>query len=163
MLYLIKSGKYVKIGYTDNIRSRIQNYRTHNPTVEVLGLRDGDNSMEQKYHEIFKHRLFQGEWFELPEYMIKYLVKYHFTIPYEHSSNNCFRLNSIRDKYQKQYLELKDSIDSYKQLIKSLYEKIVVTRITQDINTLQFTVQEEQLLQNCKCYDPQLKKLKEEN
>ena len=38
MLYLIKSGKYTKIGYTNNIHTRMQNYRTHNPRIQILGL-----------------------------------------------------------------------------------------------------------------------------
>jgi len=37
MLYLIKSTEYLKIGYTDNLDSRLKQYDTHNPNYELLG------------------------------------------------------------------------------------------------------------------------------
>lgn len=31
MLYLIRSGNYIKIGFTEDLDSRISQYETHNP------------------------------------------------------------------------------------------------------------------------------------
>jgi hypothetical protein len=31
MLYLIKSGKYLKIGYAKDVSKRLKDYYTHNP------------------------------------------------------------------------------------------------------------------------------------
>jgi predicted GIY-YIG superfamily endonuclease len=36
MLYLIESGDYYKIGTTTDIKRRMQDYRTHNPDVELI-------------------------------------------------------------------------------------------------------------------------------
>lgn len=41
MIYLIKSGKYLKIGFTDNIKQRLTQYKTNNPEYQVLGIKEG--------------------------------------------------------------------------------------------------------------------------
>ncbi len=37
MLYLIKSTKYLKIEFTDNLNNRLKQYDTCNPEYELLG------------------------------------------------------------------------------------------------------------------------------
>lgn len=51
MLYLIKSSRYLKIGYTDNIASRMSHYRTHNPDFRLLATMEGDRSKETELHK----------------------------------------------------------------------------------------------------------------
>ena len=36
MVYLIQSGKYLKIGYAENLMSRLKTYDTHNPDYQLL-------------------------------------------------------------------------------------------------------------------------------
>ena len=51
MIYLIRShGKgessLLKIGYTDSLEARNYSYIEHNPLIEILGTREGDEELE---------------------------------------------------------------------------------------------------------------------
>ena len=48
MLYLLKSGNYYKIGYTDNIEKRMDSYKTHNPDFILVGTKEGNKKEEFK-------------------------------------------------------------------------------------------------------------------
>ena len=55
MLYLIKSygpkGKKIyKIGYTTSLDSRLYNYFSHNPFIELISVREGDEELEKLIH-----------------------------------------------------------------------------------------------------------------
>lgn len=45
MVYLIQSGKYLKVGYAENLMSRLKAYDTHNPDYQLLGVIDGDRTV----------------------------------------------------------------------------------------------------------------------
>lgn len=64
MLYLIKSGDFMKVGYTidaKSLKTRIKTYKTHNPNFEVLGVCQGTKAKEVKYHN--KCNLLEGSEF----------------------------------------------------------------------------------------------------
>lgn len=63
MLYLIKSGKYLKIGYTDNLEQRLQEYNIHNPNYSLLDTCYGTLQDEQKIHKIINTYRYKNEWF----------------------------------------------------------------------------------------------------
>lgn len=73
MLYLIRTfgrGKNrtaLKIGFTDNIKSRFQSYRLHNPFYEQISEREGDRILETKLHlyltALGYKESFLDEWF----------------------------------------------------------------------------------------------------
>lgn len=78
MLYLIRTfgrGKNktaLKIGFTDNIKDRLQHYRLHNPFFEQISTREGDRILEAKLHLYLTARgykeKFLDEWFvDCPE------------------------------------------------------------------------------------------------
>lgn len=71
MLYLFGSGswkndrKIVKVGFTDDIETREQSYKLHNPLGEMLDTREGDKILELKLHLRLKDFQveFLDEWF----------------------------------------------------------------------------------------------------
>ena len=71
MLYLFGTGawknnrKALKIGYTDDIETRKNQYRLHNPLGEILKTREGDELDELRLHlRLFDHKVeFLDEWF----------------------------------------------------------------------------------------------------
>lgn len=73
MLYLIRTfgrGKdktALKIGFTDNIGTRFNSYRVHNPFFEPVSIREGDRILEAKLHLYLTARGFKAnfldEWF----------------------------------------------------------------------------------------------------
>ena len=60
MLYLIKSGKYMKIGFTDNLRSRMDSYKSCNPKFELLCISEGSIQEETEWHK--KYTTDKIEW-----------------------------------------------------------------------------------------------------
>lgn len=54
MIYLLKSGKFLKIGFTSNIENRIKQYKTHNPDILVLSMIEGTREDEKKLHTLCK-------------------------------------------------------------------------------------------------------------
>ena len=69
MLYLIKlKGKtntLLKIGYTKNIDKRLKTYKTHNPLIELVDVKEGGIIDESFLHNKLKEYLFDDskEWF----------------------------------------------------------------------------------------------------
>jgi hypothetical protein len=68
MIYAIKQGDLIKIGYTSQMRVRLENLRVRRGTdFTLIGLWDGDWSDEQATHRSFKAYRAEGrEWFRLP-------------------------------------------------------------------------------------------------
>ena len=63
MIYLLKSGPYIKIGYTKNIEARKKAYRTHNPNAVWIDIKDGDQIDESNLHQKCKKYKYDTEWF----------------------------------------------------------------------------------------------------
>lgn len=71
MLYLFGSGswrsnrKVLKIGYTDDLETRKNQYKLHNPLGEFIETREGDKELELKLHlRLYDHKVeFLEEWF----------------------------------------------------------------------------------------------------
>jgi hypothetical protein len=65
MIYFIKHTEYVKIGYTNRIKQRVNTLQVSCPVkLEVIALIEGNREDETKYHNMFKPIGTNGEWFE---------------------------------------------------------------------------------------------------
>jgi DNA-binding XRE family transcriptional regulator len=74
MIYFIKQNDFIKIGYTNNLKNRLNQLQTSSPVrLEVLGLIKGDKSDEKKHHDLFKNFCSNGEWFILNEEIKNYI------------------------------------------------------------------------------------------
>lgn len=65
MLYLIKSNSALKIGFSDNLKIRMIEYKVHNPDFELLDIADGTKE-DEKYLQLrlVKYRYKNlNEWF----------------------------------------------------------------------------------------------------
>ena len=65
MLYLIKSNSAIKIGNSNNIKTRMREYKTHNPDFELLDIADGSEIEEKTLHSKLKDFKYKNskEWF----------------------------------------------------------------------------------------------------
>lgn len=79
MIYLIRShGKgessLLKIGYTDSLKARNYSYIEHNPLIEILGIREGDEELELTLQLRFSYHKAEilKEWFKDEEEIIKH-------------------------------------------------------------------------------------------
>ena len=69
MLYLIKSGEYIKVGFSKDVvslKSRMTSYKTMNPNVLLIGLCEGTEEDECNYHKkLDDYKLYnRAEWFK---------------------------------------------------------------------------------------------------
>lgn len=66
MLYFIKSYDYCKVGYTKDSKAffeRMRKYLTHNPSFQILDIRQGKLEDEKMIHTLIPKELYHyGEW-----------------------------------------------------------------------------------------------------
>lgn len=73
MIRCTETGR-TKVGYTDNISRRFNEIQMMCPTkLEVYHLIYDDNAniLEKRFHETFSAYRIHGEWFELPDTILK--------------------------------------------------------------------------------------------
>lgn len=76
VLYLIKSRDRFKIGYTSNLKKRLNTYLTHNPDIELLAYKQGNKNDEKELHIKYKKYLIEkSEWMIIPKEEIKDILK----------------------------------------------------------------------------------------
>jgi hypothetical protein len=67
-LYVIRCESYYKIGTTKNIAERVRTIKAGNPfELEVMYYGLGKGEMEEYWHEHFKDKHHEGEWYCLDE------------------------------------------------------------------------------------------------
>jgi len=78
-VYFISANNKIKIGYTTNLKRRIQAIKTCSSTkVLLLGTIPGGRIEEQQIHKLF-HSLktrYNGEWFEADDNLLSYINTY---------------------------------------------------------------------------------------
>ena len=83
MIYFIKDGDYVKIGYSNNPRARLLNLQGANSrTLEIVGIMAGEREHEAWLHtafDMFRLRL-SNEWFFFADTINKFILRH--TKPY---------------------------------------------------------------------------------
>jgi hypothetical protein len=76
VIYFVRSGDAVKIGYADQPDKRIPTLRTANPNaLVVLGVMDGTMTDEQELHQRFAAHRLRGEWFVLCDEIIEFIER----------------------------------------------------------------------------------------
>lgn len=74
MIYFIKQNDYVKIGFTNRFKTRLNQLQTSSPVkLEVLAIVDGDKDDERLLHNMFKHIATNGEWFNYCDELKNYI------------------------------------------------------------------------------------------
>jgi hypothetical protein len=66
LIYFVTDGtqKYIKIGYTNNLKSRLSGLETSNPHgIILLGVMNGGREEEKQLHRYFKPHHHMKEWF----------------------------------------------------------------------------------------------------
>jgi len=80
-LYLYESNGYYKIGYSSNIKKRVRNFHTSNPSG-VLYWSSGMmpsrliKDLETHFHDRFRKQRKRGEWFHLYAHDVMYIIAF---------------------------------------------------------------------------------------
>lgn len=76
MIYFVRAGSYVKIGYAIDPRKRIPELAVGNPVdLVVLGVMPGEASDERILHRKFSEHRVRGEWFYLRSEIARFVEK----------------------------------------------------------------------------------------
>lgn len=134
MLYFIKTLDYYKIGFTENLESRMKEYAIHNPVVELLGIKEGNLSDERRYQISFCEYEGTGEWYKLPKNLVIELLKdftpsnalIHHPKKYRSKSNDkqLEYANRDRRKYYKERAKRPERITYMKQYSKQYRQNL---------------------------------------
>jgi DNA-binding XRE family transcriptional regulator len=85
MIYFIQHTKFVKIGYTKEISSRLNQLQVSCPVkLKVLGLIKGNFEDEANYQSMFKHNHSHGEWFHGNKDLLDFIEKQDKNLMWEH-------------------------------------------------------------------------------
>lgn len=109
MVYFVKAGDYIKIGYSKNekaFKTRLSSYKTSCPfEVEVLGTLDGGVEEERDIMNYFIKFHTRGEWFNYDESILEYILN-HYEIPKSNYLKPLCETNKVIDDNLNEMLEL---------------------------------------------------------
>jgi len=86
MIYFIRQNEEVKIGYTQNIETRLADLQVASPfELSVMLLIEGDLELESELHRTFEDYRIRGEWYWLNDDMKKFIAsQYNNDLRYDH-------------------------------------------------------------------------------
>jgi hypothetical protein len=65
-IYFLRSGEYLKIGYSARLLERLEEHKGSNPNIELLAILPGTRLLETCLHGKLKHlRAHKNEWYRL--------------------------------------------------------------------------------------------------
>ena len=70
VVYFMRFGDRVKIGFTTNLRDRLRAV----PNDELLGSMPGSRHTERKTHSHFAHLRIKGEWFSMGDDLLEFIA-----------------------------------------------------------------------------------------
>jgi hypothetical protein len=74
VVYFIRAGDAIKIGYTTNLAARKRSLETASAVpLELLGAIPGDRREEARLHRDWWHLHIRGEWFQADEELLRYI------------------------------------------------------------------------------------------
>lgn len=75
-VYVLKSAKVYKIGYTTNPKSRVLTIRSANPSTKLIAVYLASKDDETTLHSLFQSKRVSNEWFSLTEPDLEYIDNY---------------------------------------------------------------------------------------
>lgn len=103
MIYLIKSGDFLKIGFTTDIYKRYESYSIHNPDFQFLGLKEGDTTDEKYSQQCLKqYAITNTEWMCNHKNILKFwkeLPNLDVTIPNSYEFGRACKNLAVNSEY----------------------------------------------------------------
>ena len=135
MIYLIQLDNAYKIGYSDNIKDRINHLSKTHLDVKIISLREGDKKHEQLLHNACKEFHIKNELFKIDKLVIEIFKTYEFTTP---STSKINTLTSEINIIKSEIIKLRKEIDSSIELTNLLIKVVTVLKenaeLKQNIN-----------------------------
>lgn len=125
MIYLLKSGNYLKIGLTSRTaEQRIKDLQTGNPEeITIIDTREGHKDEERLIHTVCKNWHVRNEWFEDCPEVRNIFSSINLERLYKYGDFN--RLQEEYNKLLKQYKTISDEIITLKNLSLDTQTKMI--------------------------------------
>lgn len=151
MLYLLKAygpkgQKIYKVGYTNSFENRISAYFTHNPFIELLATRDGDENLENLIHICLRSLGYDielkgkhlDEWFIGDINTISYV--FHSSMKYLERTiwinrSKAFTVNNIKNTNSDSFKFLRDLYRKYNKCSSLKGQEFILDKNKKIINT----------------------------
>jgi hypothetical protein len=96
VIYFIKIGKAIKIGFTTNLQKRIKSFRTHTAEpIKILAVFTGPTKVGPRWAETYLHNLFRDLWITHEFFHDDWLIREFLDLAERHSLR--FALKWIND------------------------------------------------------------------
>jgi hypothetical protein len=96
VVYFIRAGDAIKIGYTTNLAARKRALETASAvSLELLGAISGDRSEEARLHREWQHLHIRGEWFHADEELLR-CIREQVNGDVSHEPDPCERAQAAR-------------------------------------------------------------------
>ena len=74
VVYFVRIGKFIKIGFTTNIKIRLRNFRsTTAEQIETLLTIPGDRKLESRLHKLFHNSRRRNEFFHYDDLVVIFI------------------------------------------------------------------------------------------
>jgi len=99
MIYAIRSGEFVKLGYSVDPQERISSISTMAPVECILlGVQEGTVRTERKLHQQFSNLRVNGEWFKAEQSLLDWIAENMRELPAEKQASKADRfIQPLRD------------------------------------------------------------------
>jgi hypothetical protein len=96
VVYFLRAGDAIKIGYTTNLAARKRALETASAVpLELLASIPGDRSEETRLHRDWWHLHIRGEWFQADEELLRY-IREQINGDLSHELDTCERAQAAR-------------------------------------------------------------------
>ena len=146
MLYLIKSGDYIKIGFSNDVANRMRSYKTCNPDFQILDIQIGSEIDEKNWHERLFMYKYRREWFHFNQEILElwnstYNKNIQVTLKTDLLKIKEEQLNFKEDQllYRENYIlnNLKNMVEQNQPIYDYLIEKLQESDSNTYVKTLQ--------------------------
>lgn len=125
MIYLVQLDNVYKIGYTDNIKERINSLSKTHLNINLISLREGDIKHEKLLHKACKEFHIKNELFEINDLVVDIFKNYQFdTIANNKIHNIEYEINELKSELNKLKEDYDKSLTIITKLISSINENI---------------------------------------
>lgn len=69
MIYFIRNGRGIKVGFSENVEKRLRVFRTTIPEIELIATMPGGRGHERALHVMLAEHRMDGEWFRDNEHV----------------------------------------------------------------------------------------------
>ena len=135
-IYFITDGKFVKIGFSNNLKQRLVAMQSHSPyDLKTVYVSEGTEKLERLFHDLFKDLKVRGEWFKYSGNLYEFI---------EYCTENGYVIIDKNTRDVNLSNKLRNLVDLYNKVLNDINnEKQDIIRTTSEINSILANIRRE--------------------